>query len=55
MTTLAPILLSVMMLAAGGLIWGGAVAIRRGPTPLNGWLMIVAALVLIGNVLILTV
>lgn len=50
----ASALLSIAMLAAGGLVWGGVVALRRGQRPLNGWLMIVAALVLIGNVLILT-
>ena len=55
MTPLANLMLSILMLAAGGLVWGGVTIIRRGPKPLNGWLMIVAAVVLIGNVLILTV
>lgn len=54
MSSVASLLLSVVMLAAGGLLWGGIVAVRRGPKPLNGWLMIVMALVLVGNVLVLT-
>lgn len=40
------------MLAAGALIWGGAMQIRRRER--RGWLMLVAALVLVGNVLIWT-
>ena len=55
MTPLANLMLSILMLAAGGLVWGGVTIIRRGPNRRNGWLMIVAAVVLIGNVLILTV
>lgn len=46
-------LLSLLMLAAAALIWGGVVQIRRGVR--RGWLMLIAALVLIGNVLIWTV
>lgn len=46
----ASLLLSILMLAAGALFWGGAVQIRRGVR--RGWLMLVAALVLVGNVLI---
>jgi hypothetical protein len=47
------LLLSLLMLAAGALIWGGIVQIRRGER--RGWLMLVAATVLTGNVLIWTV
>jgi hypothetical protein len=40
------------MLAAGALIWGGVVQVRRGEK--RGQLMLVAAAVLVGNVLIWT-
>ena len=49
----APLVLSILMLAAGALVWGGVVQARRGVR--RGWLMIVAALVLFGNVLIWTI
>lgn len=49
----ASLLLSILMLAAGALVWGGVVQVRRGVR--RGWLMLVAALVLVGNVLIWTV
>lgn len=49
----ASLLLSLLMLAAGALVWGGVVQIRRGVN--RGWLMLVAAAVLAGNVLIWTV
>ena len=52
MTATASLLLSLLMLAAGALIWGGVVQIRRGVR--RGWLMLVAAAVLVGNVLIWT-
>jgi len=52
-STTASLLLSLLMLAAGALIWGGVVQIRRGVK--RGWLMLVAAVVLAGNVLIWTV
>lgn len=53
MSPSASLLLSVLMLAAAALIWGGVVQAHRGER--RGWLMIVAAAVLIGNVLIWTV
>lgn len=46
------LVLSVLMLAAGALAWGGVVQIRRKER--RGWLMLVAAAVLVGNVLIWT-
>ena len=52
MTGTPALLLSVLMLAAVALVWGGVVQIRRGVR--RGWLMLVAAAVLIGNVLIWT-
>lgn len=52
MTGPASLLLSLLMLAAGALIWGGIVELRRRAR--RGWLMLVAALVLVGNVLIWT-
>jgi hypothetical protein len=49
------IALSLAMLAAGGLIWAGIVAIRKGPASrIKGILMVVAAIVLIGNVYLLS-
>jgi hypothetical protein len=54
MTGLPAILLSIAMLAAFGLVIGGVVLIRRGQRR-KGVLMIVAAAVLVGNVLIWTV
>ena len=53
MTGLPAALLSIAMLAAFGLVIGGGVLIRRGQTK-KGVLMIVAAAVLVGNVLIWT-
>ncbi len=53
MTGLSSLLLSVMMLAVGGLLWGGLVFWRRADRT-KGALMLVAALVLLANVLILT-
>ena len=52
MTGPSAFLLSVLMLAAGALIWGGIAQIRRRER--RGWLMLLAALVLVGNVLIWT-
>lgn len=54
MTSLASILLSVAMIAAFALVAGGIVMIRRGRERRKGMLMVVAALVLVGNVAILT-
>ena len=53
MTGLPAALLSIAMLAAFGLVIGAVVLIRRGQTK-KGVLMIVAAAVLVGNVLIWT-
>lgn len=47
------VILSVLMLGAAALVWGGVVQIRRREK--RGWLMLVAAAVLAGNVLIWTV
>lgn len=54
MSGLSNLLLSIAMLAVGGLI-AGAVAIWRRGDRRKGLLMAIAALVLLGNVLILTV
>lgn len=45
---------SIAMLAAGALVWGGVVRLRRGGEKRQGWLMIACAAVLVGNVLIWT-
>jgi hypothetical protein len=55
MTGTAAFLLSIMMLAAFALAGGGVYLILRGRDRRKGALMIVAALVLLGNVAILTV
>ncbi|MFL9842560.1 hypothetical protein ABS767_16435 [Sphingomonas sp. ST-64] len=54
LSTAATTLLSLLMLAAGGLVWGGVTMIRRGDRT-KGVLMIICAAVLVGNVLIWTV
>ena len=46
-------LLSILMLACGALVLGGIAQLRRQER--RGWLMLVAAAVLAGNVLIWTV
>lgn len=48
----AALLLSILMLASAALVAGGVVQIRRGVR--RGWLMLVAAAVLFGNVMIWT-
>jgi hypothetical protein len=53
MTGPSSLLLSLVMLAAGALIWGGIVQVRRKEK--RGWLMLVMAAVLVCNVLIWTV
>ena len=53
--TLALILLAVAMICATALAFGGYIVLRNGGDKKRGWLMIVAAIVVIGNVLILTV
>jgi hypothetical protein len=48
-------LLALAMLGATALAIGGVVMLRKGTDNTRGWLMIAAAVVVIGNVLILTV
>ncbi len=55
MTGTAAFLLSIMVLAAFALVGGGIYLILKGGDRRKGALMLVAALVLIGNVAILTV
>ncbi|WP_201752607.1 hypothetical protein [Sphingomonas changnyeongensis] len=57
MNATAALVLSVLMIASAGLLLGGIATLRRGlgQDRRRGWLMIVAALVLAGNVAILTV
>lgn len=55
MTGLSNILFSVAMIAAFALVAGGVLLIRRGRERTKGVLMIVAALVLVGNVVIATI
>lgn len=55
MTALPGIMLSVLMLAAFLLIWGGVKQARSPADRKRGILMLICAAVLIGNVLILTV
>jgi hypothetical protein len=54
MTGLAATLLSIMMIAAVLLAAGGIALIRRGKAVRKGVLMLIAAAVMIGNVLIWT-
>ena len=49
------VIYSIAMLAAAVLIVGGVAMIRRGEERSRGWLMIVAGVVLVANVLVLTV
>lgn len=53
MTGPSALILSVLMIAAVALVIGGVVQLRRKEK--RGWLMLVAAVVLVGNVLIWTV
>ena len=55
MGTIASAALAIAMIAAFLLILGGIRLIRIGAHRQQGWLMIVAAMVLFGNVLIWTV
>ena len=55
MGTIASAALGIAMIAAFLLALGGIRLVRRGEHRQQGWLMIVAALVLVGNVLIWTV
>ena len=47
-----PAILSLAVIAAFALVWGGGWLIVKRRDRLRGWLMIVAALVLLGNVAI---
>ena len=49
------ILLAIAMTGATALAIGGYVTLQKGGDKMRGWLMIVAALVVVGNVLIVTV
>jgi hypothetical protein len=53
MTGVSPVVPSVLMIAAVALLVGGIAQLRRKER--RGWLMLVAAAVMLGNVLILTV
>jgi hypothetical protein len=55
MGTIASAALGIAMIAVFLLTAGGIRLIRRGEYRQQGWLMIVAAMVLLGNVLIWTV
>ena len=55
MGTIASATLGIAMIAVFLLIAGGIRLIMRGEHKQQGWLMIVAALVLFGNVLVWTV
>ena len=55
MGPIASAALAIAMIAAFLLMLGGIRLIRRGQFRQQGWLMIVAALVLVGNVLVWTV
>ena len=55
MTTLASLALTLAMIAAIALLIGGVTLVLRRQDRKRGALMIVAALVLVGNVLIWTV
>jgi hypothetical protein len=52
---LGPVLLSIVMIAAFALAWGGLWLLLKRRERKRGTLMLVAALVLLGNVLIWTV
>lgn len=53
--TFNTILLAVAMLGATALSFGGYVLLRDGTDRKRGWLMIIAAVVVIGNILIATI
>jgi hypothetical protein len=53
--TFGLILMTVAMLGATALAWGGFTLIRTRRDKVRGSLMIVAAAVVVGNVLILTI
>jgi hypothetical protein len=49
------ILLAIAMLGATALACGGYMMLRENQDKTRGWLMIIAAIVVVGNILILTV
>lgn len=53
--TAAFALMAVAMAGATALAWGGFTLVRTGRDKARGWLMVVAATVVVANVLILTV
>jgi predicted permease len=53
--TFGLVLMALAMLGATALAWGGFTLVRTGRDKPRGWLMIVAAVIVVGNVLILTV
>jgi hypothetical protein len=53
--TLGLVLLVVAMLGATALAGGGYIILRDGSDKTRGWLMIVASIVVVANVLILTI
>jgi hypothetical protein len=52
MTDASPAILSIAMLAAIALAWGGLRLVAKKTDRKRGWLMVVMAIVLLGNVLI---
>lgn len=54
LSTAANMTLSLLLIAAAVLVWGGVTMIRKGDRT-KGVLMIVCAAVLVGNVLIWTI
>jgi hypothetical protein len=55
MGTIASAALAIAMIAAFLLVAGGINLIRRGQHCQQGWLMILAGMVLVGNVLVWTI
>lgn len=53
--TFGLVLLAIAMVGATALAYGGYVLLNKGGDKKRGWLMIVASIVVVGNVLILTV
>lgn len=52
MESVSNLILSILMLAGFALMAGGIIALRRGDNRKQGWLMLVAALVMFANVAI---
>ena len=55
MGTIASAALAIAMIAAFLLLLGGIRMVRRGEYRQQGWLMILAGMVLVGNVLVWTI